>query len=341
MRMISVLIVFVLSVAMSASAQNRSDNSSIDPMWLFVPEEISGSEPIITEPVMGSDIPAEYRFVELLDGVYAPISIRIPEGEGPFPTIVFAHMNGGFGMQWLREWNNYGSGTLERFLAEGYAVVWMRYRAEVDTPYGTELTVREFQGRQRYSRGPLEYEDAIEIVEYVRALPDVDADRIGWVGVSHGGEMLMKIASEYNGIRAGIATEPASMDYLAQRPSESTTAPSEPQPETMEVNTMEMKVAAVVEAREEVDMALAIERINAVETPILIVSRERDHNRATFRLNYELLEEAGKDVEWKAFDHEYHGFFFVQRNADGEYVADSIQREAVNYAVSYFARYLK
>jgi dipeptidyl aminopeptidase/acylaminoacyl peptidase len=341
MRTISVFILLFVAAAMSASAQDRSGNNSIDPMWLFVPEELSGAEPIITESIMGSDIPAEYRFVELLDGVYAPISIRTPEGDGPFPTIVFAHMNGGFGMRWLREWNNYGSGTLERFLDEGYAVVWMRYRAEVDTPYGSELTVREFQGRQRYSRGPLEYEDAIEIVEYVRALPEVDADRVGWVGVSHGAEMLMKIASEYNGLRAGIATEPASMDYLARLPSDPTAAPSGPEPETMEVNTMEMKMAAMVEAREEIDTALAMKRINAVQMPILVVSRERDHNRATFRLNYELLEEAGKDVEWKAFDHEYHGFFFVQRNVDGEYAPDPIQREAVDYAVSYFARYLK
>ena len=115
MRTISVFILLFVAAAMSVSAQDRSGNNSIDPMWLFVPEEVSGTEPIITESNMGSDIPAEYRFVELLDGVYAPISIRTPEGEGPFPTIVFAHMNGGFGMSWMREWNNYGSGTLERF----------------------------------------------------------------------------------------------------------------------------------------------------------------------------------------------------------------------------------
>lgn len=290
---------------------------------------------------MGSDIPAEYRFVELLDGVYAPISIRTPEGDGPFPAIVFAHMNGGFGMRWLREWNNYGSGTLERFLDEGYAVIWMRYRAEVDTPYGSELTVREFQGRQRYSRGPLEYEDAIEIVEYVRALPEVDADRVGWIGVSHGGEMLMKIASEYDGLKAGIATEPASMDYLAQLPSDSPAPSVGPNEETMAFNTDEMKAAALSQARENIDTELAIKRANAVQMPILIVSRERDHNRATFRLNYELLAEAGKDVEWRAYDHEYHGFFFVKRNADGNYEPDPIQQEAVDYAVSYFARHLK
>ena len=341
MRTIPGFIILSVAMAMSVAAQEPSSNRSIDPMWLFVPEEITGAEPVITEPVMGSAIPTDYRFVELLDGVYAPIGVRTPEGDGPFPTIVFAHMNGGFGMRWLREWTNYGSGTLERFLDEGYAVVWMRYRAEVDTPYGSELTVREFQGRQRYSRGPLEYEDAIEIVEYVRALPEVDADRVGWVGVSHGGEMLMKIASEYSGLRAGIATEPASMDYIARLPPDPNAPPSGPEPETMAVNTMEMKAAALIEARGQIDVPLAMSRVNAVDMPILVISRERDHNQATFRLNYELLKEAGKDVEWKAFDHEHHGFFFIERNAAGRYDPDPVQTEAVEYAISYFSRYLK
>ena len=134
----------IMSLAISsvAVAQQSTVNHSIDPAWLFVPEQIAGSEFVVTESVMGSDIPVQYRFVELLDGVYAPIGVRTPEGDGPFPTVVFAHMNGGFGLRWVREWTNYGSGTLEQFLDAGYAVVWMRYRAEVDTLYGDELTVR-------------------------------------------------------------------------------------------------------------------------------------------------------------------------------------------------------
>jgi predicted acyl esterase len=212
----------LLAATSISTAQQTAENMSIDPMWLHVPALVPGEEFVMTEPVMGSDIPMEIRMVEMLDGVYSPIAIRKPAGEGPFPTIVFAHMNGGFGLRWLREWANYGSGTLEEFLDEGYAVVWMRYRAEVDTPYGSELTVREFQGRDRWSRGPLEYEDAIEIVKYVRELPYVDADRVGWLGVSHGSEMLFKVASEYDGLRAGVATEPAAADYLARLPWRST-----------------------------------------------------------------------------------------------------------------------
>ena len=331
--------VFLTAFAVSNSV--AQENYGIDPAWLYVPEAVGGEEVVLIEPVMGSEIPVELRFVELLDGVYAPIGIRKPAGDGPFPTVVFAHMNGGYGLRWIREWTQYGSGTLEAFLDAGYAVVWMRYRAEVDTPYGTELTVREFQGRDRWNRGPLEYEDAIGIVEYVRELPDVDGDRVGWLGVSHGGEMLFKVASEYRGLRAGVASEPAAMDYLARLPPDPTAPPEPPQPETMEANTPEMQAAAVEALRGQIDKRQAMERINAIEMPIFVAGRDRDHNQPTFRLSYELMEEAGKTVQWRSYDHDHHGFIFVQRNAAGEYEPDPLQQAAVTDAIAFFDRHMK
>jgi len=335
-------LIFVGLLALgSVHAQTRGPNQSVDPAWLFVPRAASAIAPSVTEPVMGSNIPVNIMFVELLDGVYAPIGYRKPPGPGPFPTIVFAHMNGGFGLRWIREWTQYGSGTLERFLDEGYAVVWMRYRAEVDTQYGTPFTEREFQGRQRFSRGPLEYQDAISIVEFVKALPDVDADRVGWAGVSHGAEMLFKVASEYHGLRAGIASEPAASDYLARRPPDPNAPPEATLPETMDVNTEAMQREATAALRARLDMATAMARINAITTPIFVVGRDRDHNQATFRLAAELLGEAGKEYQWKSYDHDEHGFIFLQRNAAGAYVPDPIQHDILNDAVAFFDRHMK
>ncbi len=330
----------VALAAIFSTGASAQVNHSIDPAWLHVPETVAGEELVLTEPVMGSEIPVELRFVELLDGVYAPIGLRKPAGEGPFPTVVFAHMNGGYGLRWIREWTQYGSGTLEAFLDAGYAVVWMRYRAEVDTPFTTELTVREFQGRDRWNRGPLEYEDAIEIVEYVRELPDVDADRVGWLGVSHGGEMLLKVASEYDGLRAGVAAEPAAMDYLAPLPPDPNAPPEPPQPETRESNTAQMQAAAVAALRGQIDKELAMARIRAIDMPIFIAGRDRDHNQATFRLAYELMEEAGKTVQWRSYDHDHHGFIFVQRNAEGAYEPDAFQKAAVTDAIAFFDQHM-
>jgi hypothetical protein len=82
-------------------------------------------------------------------------------------------------------------------------------------------------------------------------------------------------------------------------------------------------------------------RINAIDMPIFVVGRDRDHNQATFRLSYELMLEAGKDVEWQSYDHDYHGFIFIQRDASGRYNADPIQREAVAAAMDFLNRHLK
>ena len=84
-----------------------------------------------------------------------------------------------------------------------------------------------------------------------------------------------------------------------------------------------------------------MQRIAPIDLPIFVQGRDRDHNQDTFRVNYELLLEAGKDVEWKSYDHDLHGFVYVARNADGEYAPDAIQREAVADSIAFFDRHLK
>jgi dienelactone hydrolase len=227
-------------------------------------------------------------------------------------------------------------------LKTGYAVAWMRYRAEVgkDPVYGAPLQEGKREGRQIYSRAPLEYDDAISIIKWVKTLPYADSDRVGYVGLSHGGEMLMKITSEYHGLRAGIAAEPASIDFLARRPiPRDPNAP--PVSETLKVNTPEMQKEAVEKLRGQIDMAVAMERINAIQTPIRVQGRDRDHNQAVFRLNYELLKEAGKEVLWASYDHDQHGFIFVRRNEQGAYAPDPIQALVVKDSIAYMDGYLK
>src|SRR5262249_27444473 len=140
----------------------------------------------ITEPVRGSDIPVRLMYVEMVDGVYAPIGLRLPSGSGPFPLVPFASGNGGGGMAVVREATQNRSWTQERFLAAGYAVAWMRYRAEVDYAYDKigRLIEDKRQRRQLLNRGPLEYEDVIAIAEYAKTLPFVAADRIGYLDIS-------------------------------------------------------------------------------------------------------------------------------------------------------------
>jgi dienelactone hydrolase len=328
--------------AAARAAQEPAKNASIDPEHIFVPKAVKNPITVVSEPVMGSSIPLELSYVETVDGMYAPVGVRKPAGNGPFPFVVFAHMNGGMGAQWIREWTQYGSWTLEQFLKAGYAVAWMRYRAEVgkDPVYGAALKEGMREGRQIFNRAPLEYDDAISIIKWVKTLPYADPERVGYVGLSHGGEMLMKITSEYHGLRAGIASEPASIDFLARRPMpRDPNAPSVP--ETFRVNTPDMQKEAVERLRGQIDMAVAMERINAIQTPIRVQGRDRDHNQAVFRLNYELLKEANKEVAWASYDHDQHGFIFVRRNELGVYVPDPIQAQVIKDSIAYMNEHLK
>src|SRR5262245_45713568 len=90
---------------------------------------------VLTEPVLGSAIPVQLMYVEMIDGLYAPIGLRTPPEGGPFPLVLFAFGNGGGGMSVVRDFTQNRSWTQEQFLKAGYAVAWMRYRAEVDYAY--------------------------------------------------------------------------------------------------------------------------------------------------------------------------------------------------------------
>jgi dienelactone hydrolase len=323
--------------AAPAVAPQAAENHSCDPEHVFIPRFVSDPITIVHEPVIDSDIPMQLIYVEARDGMYAPIGLRKPPGNGPFPFVVFAHMNGGLGSRWIREWTQYGSWTLEQFLKAGYAVAWMRYRAEVNHSYGVPLIETMREGRQLLSRGPLEYDDAISIIKYVKKLPYVDPDRVGYIGLSHGGEMLMKICTEYQGLRCGIASEPASGEYLAARP----LPPGTPRPpETRPVFTPEMLKKAVAELRARLDMPVALKRLRAITTPICIQGRDRDHNQETFRLNYELLKELGKDVVWQSYDHPEHGFIFVRRNPQCAYAPDPVQLKVVQDSLAFMNQHM-
>ena len=304
------------------------------PSGILDPEHV-----VVTEPVEGSSIPVHLTYVEAADGVYIPIALRKPAGAGPFPIVLFATGNGGGGMGMLREHVRTKSWTLERFVEAGYVAVWMRYRAEVDYAYDRigKLISSGRQGRQLLNRGPLEYEDAIAVAEYVKTLPFVDATRVGYVGMSHGGEMALKIASEYHGFRAMVASEPASHEFVRLRPDE--TAKIDPKTGLLNVEKMLMRTPEKVRPRITEDVAKA--RVAPIDTPIFVQGRDSDELQGIFRVSYDLLHEAGKDAQWKSYDHHLHGFVYPEREPGGEYAPDGVQRQAVADTLAFFERYMK
>ncbi len=281
----------------------------------------------IVEEVAGSDIPVELKYLETWDGLYAPIGLRLPQGPGPHPLVLLASGNGGGGMAWVRDAVANRGYIMDRLLERGYACAWIRYRSEVELGYenGGHLIRDTRQGRDMFNRSPLEYEDEIAIVEQLRDDPRIDAERVGLIGMSHGGEMVLKITSEYQGIAAAVASEPASHEFLALSPDD--TAFVDPSTGLRNIEEMQMVETAKVRAR--IDTAKAMERIAPIETPILVMGRDDDHLQGVFRTSYELLAEEGKPVEWVSWDHDLHGYVFPLRGSDGDYEVNDVQVAAI------------
>ena len=265
--------------------------------------------------------------------------MRKPEGKGPFPLILFATGNGGGGMTMLRDHIDTKGWTQDQLLDAGYAVAWMRYRAEVDYAYDKigKLIQSGRQHRQLFNRGPLEYEDAIAVAEYCKTLPYIDGNRLGYIGVSHGGEMALKIASEYHGFKAFVASEPASHEFLRLRPDE--TAHVDPKTGLLNVEKMLMREPAKVRARITEDVARA--RVAPIDTPFFVQGRDDDELQGIFRVSYDLLHEMGKDAIWKSYAHDLHGFIYPVREADGTYKPDAVQLQAFADTKAFFDKYLK
>lgn len=281
----------------------------------------------IVEEVAGSDIPVELSYIETWDGLYAPIGLRLPLGPGPHPLVLLASGNGGGGMAWVRDAVANRGYIMDRLLERGYACAWIRYRSEVELGYenGGRLIRDTRQGRDMFNRSPLEYEDEIAIVERLKEDPRIDPDRIGLIGMSHGGEMVLKITSEYQGVAAAVASEPASHEFLALSPDDTAFV----DPSTGLRNIEEMQMVETEKVRARIDTAKATDRIAPIDTPILVMGRDDDHLQGVFRTSYELLAEQGKTVEWVSWDHDLHGYVFPLRGSDGVYEVNDVQIAAI------------
>jgi hypothetical protein len=228
---------------------------------------------------------------------------------------------------------------MDRLLDAGYACAWLRYRTEVELGYdlGGPLIRGGRQGRELFNRSPLEYEDEIAVVEYMKTRPDIDPDRIGLIGMSHGGEMVLKLTSDYDGVAVGVAAEPASHEFLSLTPDDTAFV----DPETGLRNIEEMQMTGVEKVRARIDEDKARERIATIGTPILVMGREEDHLQGIFRATYDLLIEEGKDAEWVSWDHPVHGYIYPERGPDGDYVVDDVQDAAITGIIEYLDRHLK
>jgi dienelactone hydrolase len=290
---------------------------------------------VASKDISGAKVPGDYAFVLTRDEIYVPILIRKPQGDGPFPAITMGWGEGREGMMKVEQLSERLTQMQDRMIARGYVVVTVNYRNEI--PYAYEQSKPpqnlpdSISGERRMLKsGPtLDHEDLIAVIRYLQTLPYIDKNRVGAMGVSHSGEMIMKASSEYT-FGAGVCIEPANHEFLTVN-----TGPTAPRKDN-EIQYNDIEVV-----RKNANKTEAMERIRRINTPILIFGRETDHLQGIFKLTYEWMKEAGKDVEWASFDHPVHGYVFIFNQPDGSYKPDAIQQKTFDMFMSYFDKHLK
>ena len=290
----------------------------------------------VTRPVRGSSIPMELTFVLTRDEIYVPIAIRKPAGAGPFPAITMGRGDGRGGYPHVEREVERLAAMQDRMIERGYVVAYVSYRNEIPHLYETSDPAVNLpddisggDNRTLKSAPSLDSDDFMAIMQYLRTLPYVDPDRIGAVGVSHSGEMILKAAAQIS-FACGVAIEGASHEFLAVN-----TGPTAPRiADEIQYNDIEV-------VRRNAAKTKAMERIRRIQTPILHIGREKDHLQGIFKLAHEWMVEAGKDSSWASFDHPDHGFPYIYAQPDGSFKPDPVQREAFELFMNYFDTRLK
>jgi dienelactone hydrolase len=302
----------------------------------LVAPELPSHGYVITKPVRGSDIPADYTFVLTRDEVYVPIAVRRPRGGGPFPIIAMGRGDGRGGLPHVEQQVERLAAMQDRMIGRGYAVAYLNYRNEIPYLYqqmqragNLADTMSGGERRTLKSAPTLDSDDLIAIFRYLQTLPYVDPRAIGALGVSHGGEMILKVAAETT-FAAGVVIEGASHEFLSVN-----TGPTAPRRDN------ELQYQDVEVVRTNAAKAQAMERIRRIETPILHIGRDKDHLQGIFKLAHEWMVEARKETAWMSFDHPDHGFPFIYPQADGSYQPDPVQQQAFDRIMDFFDRHLK
>lgn len=117
----------------------------------------------------------ENVYIRSFDGTYLLGRFSLPGENGPYPAVMYIHggRGGGHTEEDMTEFPNY---VFAHFLSNGYAVLEIDYR--------------------RFHFGDEELEDAVAGYRYLKSSPEIDPDRIAVVGDSHGGYLVLMLATK-------------------------------------------------------------------------------------------------------------------------------------------------
>jgi acetyl esterase/lipase len=302
--------------------------------WRYHPLAQEVAEPLDLVTSVEGDPPLSLHMVYTLDGAYVPAVVRRPAGTGPWPAVLCLHGgSGGLGYSFLVDEMRRRGLVFDRLVQEGYLVCCAEGRMEREDGYGRDSTQ------------VLDHQDVIEVFRYLQRLADVDPARIGTFGVSHGGELQMKLISEIGqGPAALVPTEPAVVEFLSLRHAGGSSDSDEWTSEDSSGPRVEERLQfRETVSDDQIDFDIAWSRIQRISagTPILVLGRDDDHLQGLFYKLYELLQRAGKQVEWATWDHPDHAYQFGPLKENGEYSPDSIQRDTLERLVGFVNKYVR
>lgn len=285
--------------------------------------------PVIEPLDISQELPiargATLHMIYTADGLYVPAISRQPAGKGPFPVIIALHGgSGGLGVGYLADMIANQGWAIEAMVARGYAVVVAEGRMEHEDAYGTDIPFE------------LDHKDVIQVLGFVGRQSWADPRRIGFFGVSHGGELQMKITHEIASRddlpkpAALTMCEPAVIEFLGLRY----------EGVRKEANLQFHEPIA----DSKIDIVRARERISRLpaDVPMLVVGRDEDHLQGPFKKLHELLVAGGKRAEWASFSHPEHAYQFgPRRMGDGGYKPDATQQATLDLVLAFLDRHVR
>lgn len=291
----------------------------------------------IRMPLAGTPYPAHATFVPTSDEIYVPVVVRRPDGDGPFPVITMGRGDGRGGMPHVLAQVERLVPMQDEMIRRGYAVVYVNYRNEIPYLYHQRGALRDLdddmsggENRTLKSAASLDSDDLAAIWRYLHAAPWVRPEAIGALGISHGGEMILKAAAEGAPLAAGVIAEGASHEFLSVN-----TGPSAPR------RGGELQYQSIEAVRANADRERALARIRNIDAPMLHVSRQDDHLQGIFELVHEWMLECGKASTLATYRHADHGFCLIYGDAQRRFAPDPVQRQAFDAWMAFFDRHLR
>ena len=284
---------------------------------------------LILYPHAGYAAHEETVYVRSFDGAYVAAQLRIPDGPGPHPAIVFVH--GGTGGHKISALKTAANSYVQNHLfAEGYVVFQVDYR--------------------RYHIGQEELEDVIAGYRYLVGRPEVDPDRIGVIGGSHGGAIALLLgtrltpaaivsfagltdwhARTYDEVQKLLPTLREDPDWQERRLHNGRTIPEEIA--LIESGELDPNKPVRPDVMKEIGIDLAaqwgsdpapyrhyspIDRVADIDCPVLYLVGSEDRNVAGGKALIEKLRDLGRTAEYSEHPGMPHAFYWGLRpNEDG------------------------